>query len=163
MMDATTKTGALNRRDFLKSMGGAGLGVGAAVLAVTPLHAHATPADVRAAIAKIVGAKEPKTDARLNLILPEIAENGGTVPLTVSVDSPMSEADHVTAVHIFCDGNPSPDMASYFLGPRNGKAEVAMRIRLMQTQNVVAVAETSTGEALMQQVQIKVTLGGCGG
>lgn len=148
----------VNRRTFIK---GAGLGVMA--LSVMPLEAHATPADVSAAINKIIGDKALKDDARLSLVLPEIAENGGTVPLTVSVDSPMSEADHVTAVHIFCDGNPSPDMASYFLGPHNGKAEVAMRIRLMQTQNVVAVAETSTGEALRAQVQIKVTLGGCGG
>lgn len=161
MTDIMTKTNAVNRRDFIKSMSGVGLGM--VVLSIVPLDAKATPTEVNAAIEKMIGAKELKTDARLNLILPEIAENGGTVPLTVSVDSPMSEADHVTAIHIFCDGNPSPDMASYFLGPHNGKAEVAMRIRLMQTQNVVAVVETSTGEALIQRVQIKVTLGGCGG
>ena len=132
-------------------------------ITVLPLEAGATPTDARAAIDKIIGAKALKDDGRVKLVLPEIAENGGTVPLTVSVDSPMTETDHVTAVHIFCDGNPSPDMASYFLGPHNGKAEVAMRIRLMQTQNVIAVAETSTGEALTKQMQIKVTLGGCGG
>lgn len=161
MSDVTNLTKTHPRRDFFKRIGGAGLG--AMAITVLPLDAGATPADVRAAIAKIIGAKEAKTDARLKLVLPEIAENGGTVPLTVTVDSPMSEADHVTAIHIFCDGNPSPDMASYFLGPHNGKAELALRIRLMQTQNVVAVAETSTGEVLQQQMQIKVTLGGCGG
>ena len=148
----------VTRRDFIK-----GTGLGILAVTVLPLKAHATPADVAAAIKRIVGDKAVTDDARVNLILPEIAENGGTVPLTVSVDSPMSDADHITALHIFCDGNPSPDMASYFIGPHNGKAEVSMRIRLMQTQNVVALAQTNTGEVLSKQVQIKVTLGGCGG
>lgn len=158
MHDVAIKDLGLDRRSFLK---GAGLGVLA--ISVLPLDAQATPEDVKEAIAKIIGDKELKHDDRVSLILPEIAENGGTVPLTINVASPMSEADHVTAMHVFCDGNPAPDMASYFLGPYNGKAEIAMRIRLMQTQNVIAVAETSTGEALIKQVQIKVTLGGCGG
>lgn len=148
----------VDRRGFL-----AGAGAGALAIALVPLDAGATPADVRAAIDAIIGAKPIKDDDRVTLVLPEIAENGGTVPLTLSVDSPMSDQDHVTALHIFCDGNPSPNMASYYLGPHNGKAEVSMRIRLMQTQNVVAVAETSTGEVLRKQMQIKVTLGGCGG
>lgn len=148
----------MNRREFIQ-----GVGLGILAITVIPKSAAATPAEVSSAIKKIIGAKTMRDDDRIKLVLPEIAENGGTVPLTVSVDSPMSQADHVTAVHIFCDGNPSPDMASYFLGPHNGKAEVAMRIRLMQTQNVVAVAETSTGEVLSTHMQIKVTLGGCGG
>jgi sulfur-oxidizing protein SoxY len=158
MQNVAIKDRDLDRREFLK-----GAGLGALAITVLPLDAQATPEDVKGAIAKIIGDKTLKNDDRVNLVLPEIAENGGTVPLTVSVASPMSEADHVTAIHIFCDGNPAPDMASYFIGPYNGKAEIAMRIRLMQTQNVIAVAETSTGEVLAKQVQIKVTLGGCGG
>lgn len=158
MQEVAIKDRGLDRRAFLK-----GTGLGVLAITVLPLDAQATPEDVQGAIAKIIGTKTLKNDDRVSLILPEIAENGGTVPLTMSVDSPMTEADHITAMHIFCDGNPAPDMASYVVGPHNGKAEIAMRIRLMQTQNVVAMAETSTGEVLSKQVQIKVTLGGCGG
>ena len=155
--DTHVRTG-INRRDFL-----AKAGLGALALTVVPMDAGATPEETGKLLGEMFGAKPIRTDERVKLVLPEIAENGGTVPLTLSVDSPMTEADHVTAMHIFCDGNPSPNMASYFTGPHNGKAEIAMRIRLMQTQNVIAVAETSTGELLRNQMQIKVTLGGCGG
>lgn len=152
-------TTSVRRRDALKLTG---LGV-AVALAARPFAAHATPADVNVSIQALVGARDLLDDGRVSMVLPEIAENGGTVPLTVAVASPMSADDHVKALHIFCDGNPSPDMASYFLGPLNGKAEVSMRIRLMQTQKVVVVAETSKGEALVARREIKVTLGGCGG
>ena len=93
----------------------------------------------------------------------EIAENGGTVPLKVSVDSPMSEEDHVQAIHVFADGNPFPEVASYFMGPHNGKAYLSIRLRLLKTQNVIAVAEMSNGEVYLGRKNIKVTIGGCGG
>jgi len=148
----------LPRREFLKVSG-----LGLCAIATVPFAAEATPQDVQAAINEIVGAKELKDSDRVVLTLPEIAENGGTVPLTVSIDSPMTDDDHVKAVHIFADANPQPGVASYVLGPYNGKAELSLRMRLMQSQKVVAVAEMSNGEVWVGRKQVKVTLGGCGG
>ena len=147
----------INRRNFLKAGG-----LGSLLLAATPLTAEATPESAMAAIQKTLGGKDLK-EGLVNIILAEIAENGGTVPLKVSVDSPMSAEDHVKAIHIFTDGNPLPEVASYYFGPHNGKAFLAIRLRLLKTQNVIAVAELNTGEAYIGRKTIKVTIGGCGG
>ena len=155
-------TSTRQRRDFLK-MAGAGACASVCAMTLVPFAAHATPQDVQAAIDAIVDAKLQKDSDRVILTLPEIAENGGTVPLTVSVGSPMTDAEHVKAVHIFADGNPLPEVANYFLGPHNGRAELSIRMRLRQTQKVVVVAEMSNGEAWVGRKEVKVTLGGCGG
>ena len=147
------------RRDFLKM---AGAGAGAVALSLVPLRAEATPESVMAAIGKLIGEKAVK-EGRMKMVLAEIAENGGTVPFSVSVDSPMTAADHVKALHIFADGNPSPDVASYFFGPHNGKAGVSIRLRLAKSQAVVAVAEMNNGDVFIGRRKIKVTIGGCGG
>ena len=148
----------IHRRDVLKITG-----AGACALAVMPLSANATPQSVQGEIDRLASGKTLKDDARVMLTLPEIAENGGTVPLTVNIESPMSDAEHIKAVHIYADGNPQPDVASYFLGTFNGKAELSLRMRLSKSQSVVAVAETNTGEVWVGRKQVKVTLGGCGG
>jgi sulfur-oxidizing protein SoxY len=85
------------------------------------------------------------------------------VPLTVSVESPMTAADHVKAIHIFADKNPTPDVASFQLTPAMGRASADTRIRLGQTQDVVAIAEMSDGTLFMARAEVKVTIGGCGG
>lgn len=157
MTRAVSTPDGTRRRDFLKL---AGLGVVA--LAAVPFEASATPEGVKAAMAKLIGNKVPK-EGKVNVILPEIAEDGGTVPFGVDIDSPMTEADHVKAIHIFADGNPLPDVASYYVGPHNGKAQISVRIRLGKTQKVVCVAEMSNGDVYIGRRQIKVTLGGCGG
>ena len=146
----------IDRRNFIIA-GGAG----ALVLSLAPLSAQATPESAMTAIMKITGTA-PK-EGRIKIILAEIAENGGTVPLKVSVDSPMTPEDHVQAVHVFTDGNPFPEVASYYMGPHNGKAYLSIRLRLLKTQNVIAVAEMSNGEAYISSKNIKVTIGGCGG
>jgi len=148
----------LPRRAFLKASG-----LGLCAIATVPFEAGATPQDVQAEIDKVAGTQKQVDSERIVLSLPEIAENGGTVPLTVAIDSPMSDADHVKAVHILAEGNPQPDVASYILGPQNGKAELSLRMRLMQTQKVVVAAEMSNGEVWVGRKQVKVTLGGCGG
>ncbi len=153
----TIKPVNIDRRGFLKFAG-----TGTLVLSVAPLSAQATPISTIAAIEKLIGAKAPMDD-KVHIILPEIAENGGTVPLKVSVDSPMTAEDHITAIHMFADDNPLPDVASFYFGPHNGKAFVSIRLRLARTQNVVAVAETSDGKAYIGRKKIKVTIGGCGG
>jgi sulfur-oxidizing protein SoxY len=147
----------INRRNFLKVSG-----IGTLTFSVMPLNAQATPDSALTAISKLIGSKTAK-EGLVKLILTEIAENGGTVPLKVSVESPMSEQDHVKAIHVFTDGNPSPEVASYFMGPQNGKAYLSIRLRLLKTQNVIAVAEISNGEVYLGRKKIKVTIGGCGG
>jgi sulfur-oxidizing protein SoxY len=147
----------LDRRNFLKMTG-----AGAMVLTMTPFAAEATPEHVLKAIGEVVGQKNFK-DGNINITLPEIAENGSVVSMKVGVKSPMTEKDHVKAIHMFADGNPLPYIATYNLGPKNGKAEVALRIRLAKSQKIVVVAETSTGVAYLERKAIKVTLGGCGG
>jgi len=153
----TPSAALINRRHLLKSGW-----IGALTLSAIPLSAQATPENALTAIGELIGAKTPK-EGRVKLILTEIAENGGTVPLKVSVDSPMSEEDHVQAIHVFADGNPFPEVASYFMGPHNGKAYLSIRLRLLKTQNVIAVAEMSNGEVYLGRKNIKVTIGGCGG
>jgi|SaaInlStandDraft_5_1057022.scaffolds.fasta_scaffold171519_2 sulfur-oxidizing protein SoxY len=157
MHDKTIATRKMHRRDFLKAAG-----AGSAVLLTSPQDAEATPDSVQEQIKKIIGEKEQK-QGRVSLVLPEIAENGSSVSTKISVESPMTTDDYVKAIHVFTDGNPLPDVASYFLGPQNGKAQVSLRIRLLRTQNVVAFAEMNNGDVYVGRKMIKVTIGGCGG
>ena len=115
-------------------------------------------------IKRLVGGKELADGAKIiSMDLPQIAENGNTVPLEISVESPMTEKDHVTAVHIVADGNPRPGVASFHFTPMSGRAQASTRMRLAKTQNVIAIAETSDGKAYMSKAEVKVTIGGCGG
>ncbi len=114
------------------------------------------------AIMKMVGDKK-LMEGKINLDLPQIAENGNTVPIKFSVDSPMTDDNYVKAVHLYADGNPLPDIASLHFTPMNGKAEASTRIRLARTQNLIAVAEMSDGSVYKAAQEIKVTIGGCGG
>jgi sulfur-oxidizing protein SoxY len=123
---------------------------------------HATPADAAAEIAKFTGGKSSET-GRVTVELPEIAENGNAVPLSVVVDSPMTPDNYVTDILVTAEGNPLPAVAAFKLTPMSGRAEVAMRIRLAASQNVIVVARTSNGAVLTAQRQVKVTIGGCGG
>jgi sulfur-oxidizing protein SoxY len=108
-------------------------------------------------------AKGTPKDGKVTLKAPEIAENGNAVPLTVSVDSPMTGKDHVKAIYIAADGNPNPGVSVFEFTPMSGKAEVALRVRLSQTQKLVAVAEMNDGSLFTASREIKVTIGGCGG
>jgi sulfur-oxidizing protein SoxY len=117
---------------------------------------------VMAEIKKLYGDKA-MAEGKIKLDVPEIAENGLVVPVNVEVESPMTEADHVKAVHIWADGNPQPGIVSYSFTPACGKASAATRMRLAQTQNIVCVAEMSNGSLHMAKANVKVTIGGCGG
>jgi len=148
-----------SRRDFLKAAGGvaAGFGLGA-IVTVRP--ARATPAEMQEAIRKVVGSARV-TPGKVKLDLPPLIENGNAVPLTVTVDSPMSEEQHVRAVHVFTEKNPQPNVASFYLGPRAGRAKVATRIRLADSQNVLAICELSDGSFWSDSAGIVVTLAAC--
>ena len=154
-----TRIEVLDRRHFLLFSGATTM---AALLAL-PNHAGATPEQAMDAMKAVIGDAKPADGPMIKLELPEIAENGNTVPVKVSVDSPMTDADHVKAVHLFSEGNPAPDIASYRFSTKSGKAEASSRIRLAKTQNVIAVAEMSDGKFYMTKTQVKVTIGGCGG
>ena len=136
---------------------------GAALVSISPASAQDKPApsEVDAAIKAIIGDAKPA--AGITLDIPEIAENGNTVPYTMSVDSPMTDKDHVKALHILAGGNPQPGVASFFLSPASGRAFVSSRMRLARTQDIVAVAELSDGRFLINKKTVKVTIGGCGG
>jgi len=118
--------------------------------------------DAQDLIRKFTGGK-PATEGKVHLDLPEIAENGNTVPMTVTVDSPMTEDQHVTAVLIVADENPRGGVATFHFSPASGVAEANTRIRLAATQNITAVARMSDGSFFMTAKQVKVTIGGCGG
>ena len=147
-----------NRR---KVLAGAGTGLfAAACMNLLPASAKASPAETEALVKKLTdGAKI--ANGRITLKVPQIAENGNTVPFTVVVDSPMTEADHVKAVHVVAEGNPAPAVATFHFTPRSGKVDVSTRIRLGKTQNVHAVAVMSNGSVWRATEEVKVTVGGC--
>ena len=138
------------------------LGAGALALAGAVVPAAATPPEAAAEIAKFTGGK-PTTKGKITIDLPEIAENGNTVPLTITVDSPMTADDHISDILVVADGNPRPGLATFHLSPMSGRAEAATRIRLAATENIIVVAKTSKGQFLTEQKPVKVTIGGCGG
>lgn len=157
-MSIKTGSNVIDRRTVLLSAAGA-----ASVLALLPHMATAQDAQVlEAAIKKAVGDAKP-VDGRITLTLPEIAENGNTVPFELAVQSPMSDADYVKAVHVFAPGNPQIDVATFLFTPASGKAAVASRMRLAKTQDVTALAEMSDGKVFITKRTVKVTIGGCGG
>src|SRR5438552_3710802 len=149
----------MNRREFLVVASGvtAGLGLGAAVT-VTP--ARATPEALQEAIRNVVGTARI-TAGRVKLELPPLSENGNTVPLAISVESPMTEADHVRAIHVFTEKNPQPEVVSFRFGPRAGLARVSTRIRLANTQTVTAIGELSDGSFWSATAAVVVTLAAC--
>ena len=122
--------------------------------------ARATPATMRTAMKNVVGEATVRK-GKVTIDLPPLIENGNTVSLTVAVDSPMTAADHVKAVHVFNEKNPQPNVVSIHLGPRAGKASVATRIRLADSQKVVAIAEMSDGSFWSDEAEVVVTLAAC--
>ena len=142
------------------------LALGAGAMSVAMLGVPVGPAlaknDADEAIKKFTGGKIP-VQGKVKLDLPEIAENGNTVPMTVSVESPMTEQSHVTDVLIVADENPRSGVVTFHFSPASGVAEANTRVRLAATQNVIAVAKMNDGSFFMASKQVKVTIGGCGG
>ncbi len=153
-MDCSDVQGT-TRRAVLLAAGVAGV---AAILAVRP--ATATPVAMQAAIRRIVGEADIKT-GKVALDMPPIVENGNTVPITVSVQSPMTAGDHVKAIHVVNEKNLQPNVISVHLGPRAGRATVSTRIRLADSQKLVAIAEMSDGSFWSDSVEVIVTLAAC--
>jgi sulfur-oxidizing protein SoxY len=132
------------------------------LLALRPARPLASGEDaLAAAMREVVGDAVPADGGGIALRLPPVAENGGQVPLTVLVDSPMTAADHVQAIHVFATRNPTPGVASFRLSPALGRAEVQTRIRLAENQRVVALARLSDGRVLRAAAETSVVTGGC--
>ena len=143
------------RRQFLLVAGGAGLAP-----LLKPAPAAATADTMAAAIRDVVGEAKVQP-GKVTLDLPPLIENGNAVPLTVLVESPMTEADHVKAVHVFNEKNPQPNVASFHLGPRAGRPKISTRIRLADSQKVIAIAQMSDGSFWSDTVDVVVTLAAC--
>jgi sulfur-oxidizing protein SoxY len=152
------KSGHSTRREFL------GLAGGAAVLGAVPIvtlrPADATPATLSAAIRNVVGEAAVRT-GKVKLDIPPLVENGNTVPMTVSVASPMTAEDYVKSIHVFNEKNPQPNIGNFYLGPRGGRAQISSRIRLADSQKIVAIARLSDDSFWSVTVEVVVTLAAC--
>ncbi|WP_046866904.1 SoxY-related AACIE arm protein [Microvirga massiliensis] len=134
-------------------------GAGAlALLVVRP--ARATPETMAAAIREFTGWSEARK-GRVALDIPALVENGNSVPLKVSVESPMTPDDFVTTIAVFNERNPQPNVANFHLTARAGRAEVSTRIRLGDSQKIVAVARLSDGSFWSDEAELVVTLPAC--
>jgi sulfur-oxidizing protein SoxY len=146
------------RRQFLSLAGGAAaLGT---ISIVTLRPAEATPAMLASAIRNVVGEAVMRT-GKVKLDVPPLVENGNTVPMTVSVASPMTPADFVKSIHVFNEKNPQPNIGNFYLGPHAGRAQVSTRIRLADSQKVVAIARLSDDTFWSVSVDVVVTLAAC--
>ncbi|MCR9269718.1 MAG: thiosulfate oxidation carrier protein SoxY [Hyphomonadaceae bacterium] len=148
------KTFQLDRRRFLA-------GSGSAVLITSlPQMSHASEADLLRARTELFGDRTIQ-EGRVTVTLPPIAENGHSVPLTVAVDSPMTETDYVRQIVILSPRNPLPLIGQFHLTPRSGKALVSTRIRMSGTQAIQAIAEMNDGSLYSGSMETVVTLAAC--
>lgn len=148
-----------NRRQLL------GAGAATALLAFlvgrsTRLFAQAV--DVENAVREFLGAETTAPDGPLSLELPQIAEYGNSVPISISVQSPMTVDDYVESVLVLAPRNPNVELATFHFSPLSGRAEVATRIRLARSQTVIALAKTSAGHFFRAEQHVEVIIGGCG-
>lgn len=144
----------LTRRDILTGC------ASAAAIAVFPARGHAAAPELDAAIAEVLkGAAVER--GRVQLGIPQVAENGLSVFTTISVDSPMTPQDYVKAIHILSEKNPIAHVATFRLRPRAGRAKVSTNIRLAASQRVMAIAEMSDGRFFADEKNVIVTIAAC--
>jgi sulfur-oxidizing protein SoxY len=150
------------RREFLVLACGA-----ASITAATTAKAQIDPnqqalrkAAMQEALRRVIG-DAPVRRGRVKLELPPLIDNGNSVPLSVAVESPMTPLDHVKAIHVFTEKNPLPDVVSAHLGPRAGRARLSIRVRLADTQTVLAIAQLSDGSFWSDSAEVVVTLSAC--
>jgi sulfur-oxidizing protein SoxY len=147
-----------SRRQFLSLAGGAAMMGTVPIVTLRP--AEATPALLASAIRNVVGTATVQT-GKVKIDVPPLVENGNTVPLTVTVTSPMTESDYVKSIHVFNEKNPQPNVGNFYLGPRAGRAQISTRIRLADTQKIVAIARLSDGSFWSVSADVVVTLAAC--
>ena len=147
-----------NRRAIL--IGTVQVAGGLALATLLPGGARATPATMLAAMKKVI-ADAPLRKGKVTLDIPPLVENGNTVAIEVSVESPMTGEDYVKAIHVFNEKNPQSNVISVHIGPRAGRAAIATRMRLANSQKVTAVAELSDGTFWSDEADVIVTLAAC--
>jgi sulfur-oxidizing protein SoxY len=143
------------RRDFLAAAAGLAGGIG-----VAARPASATPAAMQDAVRKVVGTAQVRK-GRVKLDVPPLIDNGNSIPLSVAVESPMTAANYVKAIHVFAERNPLPNILGVQLTPRSGRARVATRVRLADTGSVLAIAQMSDGSFWSDSAHVVVTLSAC--
>ena len=141
----------MKRREFLAGIAGSLALPRAALAQVDPLDPLVWVVTNGAAVKQ----------GKVTVVLPQLADNGNSVPISITVDSPMTEADHVKSIHLYSEKNPVRNMANFYLGPRAGKAEINSRVRLAGSQKVTAVAKLSDGTFWYDTAAIVVTLSAC--
>ena len=150
---------ASTRRRFL-GLAGSAAAIGALPLVVSVHPVKATPETMAAAIRAVVGGAIVQT-GKVKLDIPPLVENGNTVPMTVSVTSPMTATDYVKSIHVFNEKNPQPNLGNFYLGPRAGRAQVSTRVRLADSQKITAIARLSDGSFWSVTAEVVVTLAAC--
>jgi len=150
------------RRQFLLATGGVGLSAGTASIQaqLAPNQEALRKAAYQEALRKVVG-DAPVREGRVKLDLPPLIDNGNSVPLSVTVESPMTSADHVKAIHVFTEKNPQPYVLSAYLGPRSARAHLATRVRIADSGSVTAIAQLSDGSFWSDSAEVVVTLSAC--
>jgi sulfur-oxidizing protein SoxY len=146
----------MKRRSFLRRAGAALAAASLPVRAQVLLPRR----DIAPLIAAVTGGARPESGG-VQVELPVLAENGNSIPMRIVVTSPMTEADHVRAIHVFAERNPRAQIAAFHLGPRSGRAEIATRIRLAGTQRVVVLASLSGGRYRVGEAEVVVTSAAC--
>lgn len=159
-MDDVTIKAPIDRREFL--LGATAAAIFAALMPLASRLAFAEAnADWEKVLRDLTGDAEP-VDSRISFDIPEIAEDGSTVAFTVTVESAMTEGDHVNSVHVLATHNPFVEIATFEFTPFSGKATATARMRLAETQDVLALAQMSDGKMFLTKRLVKVTVGGCG-
>jgi len=131
-----------------------------AIPIVTVRPAEATPAMLAPLFRNVVG-EAPVRIGKVKLDVPPLVENGNTVPMTVSVQNPMTANDYVKSIHVFNEKNPQPNVGNFYLGPHAGRAQISTRIRLADSQKIVAIARLSDDSFWSTSVDVVVTLAAC--
>lgn len=150
------RSGTVDRRRVLAGAAGSVL-----ALALRPAAAAQPRTETtESAIRRFAGDNSIRP-GRVSLDLPPLVENGNTVPLSISVESPMTQADHVRRIGVFNERNPQPNVVTLHLRPGAGRAQVATRIRLADTQRITAIAEMSDGTYWSASADAIVTLAAC--
>lgn len=147
----------ITRRHFLLLLGAVATD---AVAQLPPNIAQLRQQALDDAVRNVTGGAKV-TPGKVKLDLPPLIDNGNTVPVTVTVDSPMTDADHVKAIHVFTEKNPQPFVIGAHIGPRAGRAKLATRARIADTGKVIAIAEMSDGSFWSDTVSVVVTLSAC--
>ena len=149
-----------SRRQVLSAAGGA---IAFATIGVSASEALASPKDAKKKLAEITGGAKPKK-GRVKVVLPALSDQGPLVPIQITVDSPMTDDDYVSEIHIIAARNTSPDVAVFHLTPLSGKAEVSTRIRVRESQIVTVVAKMNDGSFHIGKARSRIVggAGGCG-